>query len=97
MAFAHPRAISAAIIIFMRSNRNLVEQKSVLDCRRISRNFSQKRGQQKRPKQNNKKHVIVYIILYAFHRRLYTTHDHQFSNGAKRAKIHVFVSLSHHN
>jgi len=61
----------------LRSNRNLVEQKSVLDCRRISRNFSQKRGQQKRPKQkkqirnssckDQKSLHLHFCILYTQH------------------------------
>ena len=46
------------------SNETLVEQKSALDCRRVSRNFSLTRGQQKRSQQNVKKrnttqHTII--------------------------------------
>ena len=57
-AFPQQRTCSAHLCVFSATkhnlcgNRNLVEQKSVLDCRRISRNFSQTRGQQKRPKTN---------------------------------------------
>jgi hypothetical protein len=36
---------------------NLVEQKSVLDCGRISRNFSHTRGQQNRPNKKIKRGV----------------------------------------
>jgi hypothetical protein len=61
-----------------RGNGNLVEKKSVLDCRRISRNFSQKRGHQKRPKKQQKKACLTCneFCTQTKH-KTNTTHDHQ--------------------
>ena len=85
---------------------NLVEQKSVLDCRRISRNFSQKRGQQKRPKQNREGETLYtrrtkkkeeqdsFVKSHFFSSQ--TTHDHQYK---KWIENHFFSRrrLSYHN
>lgn len=76
---------------FISGNWNLVEQKSVLDCRRISRNFSQKRGQQKRPK--TKKQQEKQKDPFCLQKAFYFSQQQQHTIINTGLKAHAFMRV----
>lgn len=78
--------LSVCAAVFALQHRSLVEQKSVLDCRRISRNFSHKQEvnsekstkvEHRRPiKKTARVSEIAFLNRFDFKQKT-TTHDHQ--------------------